>query len=210
MYQCTNVSPVAVLSTRALCVSARCEVWTLLPQPPLHMQTSKANAVAVRGLAEGTEEVKRVRGRTVEEYDTDEEIEQMKADLKVMKLRRQGKFSSRRQGAEDRKKCSNCNLVHTNGDECSAKGRTCYKCDGQDHYARAPACPGSKGKSKEGSSTKKVSERDTDTDTDSNNSDQEVRRVQSRAWPGTTKSAKPKLLRSVRRGRRRNPGRTGG
>ena len=50
------------------------------------IESSKANAVAMRGLAEGTEDVKRVKGRTVNEYDTDE-IEEMEADLKVMKLR---------------------------------------------------------------------------------------------------------------------------
>jgi NADH pyrophosphatase NudC (nudix superfamily) len=72
-------------------------------------ESSKANAVAMRGLAEGTEDVKRVKGRTVNEYDTDE-IEKMEADLKVMKLRRQGRYSCRRQGAENRKKCRNCNL----------------------------------------------------------------------------------------------------
>ena len=40
-------------------------------------ECSKANAMAMRGLAEGTENVKRVKGRKVEEYDTDEEIELM-------------------------------------------------------------------------------------------------------------------------------------
>ena len=165
-------------------------------------ESSKANAVAMRGLAQGTEDVKRVKGRAVNEYDTDE-IEEMEADLKVMKLRRQGRYSSRRQGGESRKRCRNCNLVHAEGDECSAKGRTCYKCDGQDHFARAPACPGSKEKGKVRSSTKKVTERDTATDSDSSDTDQEVRRVESRVWPGTTKSAKPKLLRRVQAGKER-------
>ena len=41
----------------------------------------------------------------------------MEAEVRVMKLRRQGKFSSRRQG-EDKKKCRNCNLVHIEGEEC--------------------------------------------------------------------------------------------
>ena len=170
-------------------------------------ESSKANAVAMRGLAEGTEDVKRVKGRQVEGYDTDE-IEEMEADLKVMKLRRQGRYSSRRQGTETRKKCKNCNLTHREEEECSAKGRTCYKCDGQDHFARAPACPGSKARGKGSSSTKKVSEKDTATDSDSDNSDQEVRRVESRAWPGTAKSAKPRLLRRVQAGEQKKRSRS--
>ena len=105
----------------------------------------------------------------------------MEDDLKFMKLRRQGRYSSRRQGTDNKSKCRNCDLVHADSDECSDKGRTCYKCDGQDHYARAPACPGSKGKGKERSSTKKVSEKNTATDSDSSSTDQEVRRVESKA-----------------------------
>ena len=97
-------------------------------------ECSKANAVAMRGLAEGTELVKRVKGRKVEDLDTEEEIELMEAEMKVMKLRRQGKYSGRRQGG-DKKKCRSCNLVHIEGEECSAKGKTCYRCEGQDHFA---------------------------------------------------------------------------
>ena len=63
-------------------------------------ECSKANAVAMRGLAEGTELVKRVKGRKVEDLDTEEEIELMEAEMKVMKLRRQGKYSGRRQGGD--------------------------------------------------------------------------------------------------------------
>ena len=170
-------------------------------------ECSKANAMAMRGLAEGTENVKRVKGRKVEEYDTDEEIELMEAEMKVMKLRKQGKFSSRRQG-EDKKKCRNCNLVHIEGEECSAKGKTCYKCEGQDHYARAPACPKSRTRGREEKTTKKVTEKTTDSDTDSISSDSDIRRVESMTWPGTAKSARPRVLRRGRR--RRSSGRTDG
>ena len=150
-------------------------------------ECSKANAVAMRGLAEGTELVKRVKGRKVEDLDTEEEIELMEAEMKVMKLRRQGKYSGRRQGG-DKKKCRSCNLVHIEGEECSAKGKTCYRCEGQDHYARSPACPKSKPKGKEEMTTRKVTEKSTDSDTDSSNSGGDVRRVESMSWPGTAKN----------------------
>ena len=92
-------------------------------------ECSRANAVAMRGLAEDTELVK---GRKLENYDTEEDIELMEAELKVMKLRRQGRCSRRKQG-DKKKKCRNCNLVHIEGEECSAKRKTRYKCEGQDN-----------------------------------------------------------------------------
>ena len=170
-------------------------------------ECSKANAMAMRGLAEGTENVKRVKGRKVEEYDTDEEIELMEAEMKVMKLRKQGKFSSRRQG-EDKKKCRNCNLVHIEGEECSAKGKTCYKCEGQDHYARAPACPKSRTRGREEKTTKKVTEKTTDSDTDSISSDSGIRSVESLTWPNTAKSARPRVLRRVQAGKNKKESRS--
>ena len=85
-------------------------------------ECSRANAVAMRGLAEDTELVK---GRKLENFDTEKDIELMEAELKVMKLRRQGRCSRRKQG-DKKKKCRNCNLVHIEGEECSAKRKTCY------------------------------------------------------------------------------------
>ena len=128
-------------------------------------ECSSANAVAMRGLAEDTELVK---GRKLENYDTEEDIELMEAELKVMKLRRQGRCSRRKQG-DKKKKCRNCNLVHIEGEECSAKGKTHYKCEGQDNYARSPACPQSKPKGKEESTARKVMEKSSDSDTDNSN-----------------------------------------
>ena len=58
------------------------------------------------------------------------------------------------------------------------------------------------------SSNKKVSERDTATDSDSSSTDQEVRRVESRDWPGTAKSAKPKLLSRVQAGEKKKKSRS--
>ena len=95
-------------------------------------ECSRANAVAMRGLAEDTELVNRVKGRKLDNYDMEEDINLMEAELKVMKLRRQGRCSRRKQG-DKKKKCRNCNLVHIEGEECSAKRKTRYKCEGQDN-----------------------------------------------------------------------------
>jgi hypothetical protein len=53
-----------------------------------------------------------------------------------------------------------------------------------------------------------VSERDTATDSNSSSTDQEVRRVESRDWPGTAKSAKPKLLSRVQAGEKKKKSRS--
>ena len=49
----------------------------------------------------------------------------MEEELKVMKLRRQGRYSGRK-NRDEKKKCRNYNLVHIEGEECSSKGKTCY------------------------------------------------------------------------------------
>ena len=129
-------------------------------------ECSRANAVAMRGLAEDTELVKRVKGRKVENYDTEEDIELMEAELK--EARKTRKIESEKTG-DEKKKCKNCNLVHIEGEECSAKGKTHYKCEGQDNYARSPACPQNKPKGKEESTARKVMEKSSDSDTDNSN-----------------------------------------
>ena len=104
-------------------------------------ETSKANAVAMRGLAAASE-VNRLQTRDLQEANLEEEhetIARLEEELAVMKLRRQGRYSSR--GGAGGGRCRNCNLPHDRDEECSAKGRRCYACDGSDHYARAPACP---------------------------------------------------------------------
>ena len=118
------------------------------------------------GLSKGSELVMRVKGRKVENYDTEEDIELMEAELK--EARKTRKIESEKTG-DEKKKCKNCNLVHIEGEECSAKGKTHYKCEGQDNYARSPACPQSKPKGKEESTARKVTEMSSDSDTDNNN-----------------------------------------
>ena len=53
------------------------------------------------GLSKGSELVMRVKGRKVENYDTKEDIKLMEEELKVMKLRRQGRYSGRKKGRKE-------------------------------------------------------------------------------------------------------------
>ena len=63
-------------------------------------ESSKANAVAMRGLAAGTEEVKRLRSDLAGEESMEEEIDRLERNLQIMRLRKEGKYSSRRRGTE--------------------------------------------------------------------------------------------------------------
>lgn len=157
-------------------------------------ESSKANAVAMRGLAAGTEEVKRLRSDLAGEESMEEEIDRLERNLQIMRLRKEGKYSSRRRGGEEGQKCRSCDLIHEVRGECSAKGKTCYRCEGTDHFARAPACPG---KSKRSKTTKKVEKVDTSTSSDSESSSTEVKRVETKSWPGTASSARTKHVRKV-------------
>ena len=140
-------------------------------------ESSKANALAMRGLAAGTEEVKRLRSDLAGEESMEEEIDRLERNLQIMRLRKEGKYSSRRRGGEEGQKCRSCDLIHEVRGECSAKGKTCYRCEGADHFARAPACPG---KSKRSKTTKKVEKVASSTSSDSESSSTEVKRVETK------------------------------
>ena len=153
-------------------------------------ETSKANATAMRGLAADTEAIKKIeRG----DSDLDEDIEQLERELQIMKLRRTGKYSSKGIKGEE-KKCRKCSTSHSREEECPAKGKTCYKCEGFDHFARSPACPGKKTSAKrleESQSSEDSSSEDTPSSTSRN-----VKRVQ-REWPGSRSHAQNRTLKRV-------------
>ena len=141
-------------------------------------ESSKANAVAMRGLAAGTEEVKRLRSDLTGEESMEEEKDRLERNLQIMRLRKEGKYSSRRRGGEEGQKCRNCDLTHEVRGECSAKGKTCYRCEGTDHFARAPACPG---KPRRPKTTKKVEKVDTSTSSGNESSTTEIKRVETKS-----------------------------
>ena len=74
-------------------------------------ESSTANAVAMRGLAASTEEVKRLKADMAGEESMEEEIDRLERNLQIMKLQKEGKYSSRRRGEGGRdRKCPNCDL----------------------------------------------------------------------------------------------------
>ena len=52
----------------------------------------------MRGLAASTEEVKRLKADMAGEESMEEEIDRLERNLQIMKLRKEGKYSSRRRG----------------------------------------------------------------------------------------------------------------
>ena len=110
-----------------------------------------------------------------------------------MKLRRTGKYSSKGTKGEE-KRCKKCSTGHAREEGCPAKGKTCYKCEGTDHFARSPTCPGKK------ASTKRLEESqysdDSSSDDNSSTSSKQVKRVH-REWPGSRRSAQNKTLKRV-------------
>ena len=74
--------------------------------------------------------------------------------LDVLKVQRHGQYSSRYKSNSDAvkkatsKKCKDCDLLHEEGD-CRAREKTCFNCNGVEHYSRA--CP-----NKRGGATKRV------------------------------------------------------
>ena len=174
-------------------------------------ETSKANAVAMRGLAAASE-VNRLKTRDLQEANLEEEHEtnaRLEEELAVMKLRRQGRYSSR--GGAGGGRCRNCNLPHDRDEECSAKGRRCYACDGSDHYARAPGAPTvtedprsgqdwSRSRQESGPADVKRNTskqpQGASSETDETGDEAVVHRVMNdeRAWPGTKPGAKERHL----------------
>ena len=63
----------------------------------------------------------------------DDEIDKLMHSLQVMKIRKAGKYSNRKQQSNN---CSRCLTEHTPG-RCPAYGQECHNCKGRNHYARA-------------------------------------------------------------------------
>ena len=70
-------------------------------------------------------------------------INSMIEDLQVMKIRKQGKYSSRpsnRPRQQKKQSCGNCSSLHAQG-RCPARGKNCFACKGQNHFEGAQNCP---------------------------------------------------------------------
>ena len=78
---------------------------------------------------------KRVRHGLNQDNMSQEEIDEMIETLKVMKLKKAGKYSNRHKGS-----CNRCNSSHQPG-RYPANGKECYTCGGKNHFARTSICP---------------------------------------------------------------------
>lgn len=80
---------------------------------------------------------------------SENEIDDMMDTLSVMKIRKQGKYSSRPrrdppQSAQvQHTNCRSCQTEHPQG-RCPAYGKECFSCGGHNHFSRSEACPKSK------------------------------------------------------------------
>ena len=146
----------------------------------------------MRGLAADTETIQRIE-KGDNHRDLDEDIEQLERELQIMKLRRHGKYSSKGNKGEE-KKCRKCSTSHSREEECQAKGKTCYKCEGLDHFARSPACPGKKITAKR--REERQSSEDSSSEDTFSNSSRDVKRVH-REWPGSRSHAQNRTLKRV-------------
>ena len=178
---------IAGFRDRLLAEKVLAEEQTLVAtiQLAVSRENSKANVEAMQ--AKNSEGVRRVGDLDKRDKESmeilDDDIQKMEERLAVMKIRQQGKFSGRYKGkdyqgygAGQGEKCKNCSLSHISG-ECPAKGKTCFACEGSDHYARAPACKKNEDKKKK-SRNRRVDDEDISESQDSDSSDdRDVRRI---------------------------------
>ena len=83
--------------------------------------------------------VNRIESTPELDMDSDE-IEEMMQTLKAMKLRKEGRYSSRYKAKPKKGPCRNCSTEHPVG-RCPANGKTCFGCGSINHFSRALACP---------------------------------------------------------------------
>ena len=195
-----RVAALAGMRDRLLAEKALSEEFSLqkLISVGTTRETSRANVEAMEGSK--TDTIKRVPGKAASYLSGDqhllapgivlegEEISEDALDtaisnLTVMKMKKAGKYSVRHKGG-DRPSCDSCNSKHEEG-RCPARGKTCFECEGKDHFAKAKICTASSRKS-----TKKVSkEEEEGTDSDEfYGSEGEVKKVS--AWPGYSTRAR--------------------
>ena len=160
-------------------------------------ETSRSNVEAMEGSKTGT--IKRIPVRAADssqggqhqlaagiilegEEISEDALDAAISNLTVMKMKKAGKYSVRHKGG-DRPTCDSCSSRHEEG-RCPARGKTCFDCDGKDHFAKAKICTTTSKKS-----TKKVTKEEEGTDSDEfYGSEEEVRKVS--AWPGYSSRAK--------------------
>lgn len=101
-------------------------------------EAGKSDAHNLKDVAGGT--VKRIGWNQEPDPNMDEdEIDDLIDSLKVMKLKKVGKYSSKFKKKEEGGSCTRCLTDHDPG-RCPAYGKECFACGGKNHFARSAAC----------------------------------------------------------------------
>ena len=69
---------------------------------------------------------------------TDHQIDEMMETLKVMKMKKAGKFSNRNRKSNP---CQRCKSQAHEPNRCPSNGKTCFTCGGSNHFSGSEACP---------------------------------------------------------------------
>ena len=101
-------------------------------------EAGKTDAYNLKDTATGA--VKRIGWGDIPQEDMPpEEIDSLIESLKVMKLKKVGKYSSR--VTKKNEKCNRCLTEHPQG-RCPANGKECFTCGEKNHFSRSPSCKG--------------------------------------------------------------------
>ena len=103
-------------------------------------QARESGKEGIHNLKDGTKYVQRVND--IENLSDCDEIDDLIESLQVMKLRKAGKFSGRKQKGKTQNQqspCINCSSDHP-PNRCPANGKECFTCGGRIHFSNSKAC----------------------------------------------------------------------
>ena len=149
--------------------------------------------------------------RVAEDADaSSEDLDSLIDTLTVMKMKKAGKYSNRyKKNVEDKRQtrhsdkdplCNACLRKHDGSRRCPAVGRTCFDCQGENHFSKSPLCPKSTNRDK----VNRLNGEDPYEEEDEeewNYSGTAMERPVSRIqpiWPGVKKGARRATLRKVK------------
>jgi len=203
-----RMSLLAGMKDKTLAEKAIAEEYDLkqVIQAGINRESSKANVEAMQNKTTAPvnkiEESDHYKGG-----DIDAKINHLQAELEdVMKIRRNGKYSGRFKGNDDRVKgngnkrpCRKCTYEHDLASRCPADGRRCNTCGVDGHFSRSPLCSGENQRKARDQKVRFVGDEDELSDDGTNDWEEEettLSRVQtisrvdtSRAWPGVSPGA---------------------
>ena len=177
-----RMSLIAGMKDRTLAEKALAEELSLtdLIKSAITREASKANVEAMRAKTSST--VNRVTDR---DTDVQKQLDELRTEMDIMRVRHIGKYSRRFKSTEPMAKkgsrnqpCARCNYHH-NGRKCPAEGKTCNECGEEGHFARSQYC---KTQFKRTSTTRRINEDASDSEDDRDQT-QTVSRIDS-YWPG--------------------------